>query len=113
MKPSCEAGSNRVGKDFKQLYEEKSKELRVTTENLKNYENIMIDVEKCVKDCRQGGQVHSHSTHYNAFGHPCIAAPPALQPYGRGSKSDCCSAVRPECPYAWSAGGAARLFPGR
>ena len=27
MKPSCEAGSNRVGKDFKQLYEEKSKEL--------------------------------------------------------------------------------------
>ena len=56
MKPSCEAGSNRVGKDFKQLYEEKSKELRVTTENLKNYENIMIDVEKCVKDCRQGGQ---------------------------------------------------------
>ena len=56
MKPSCEAGSNRVGKDFKQLYEEKSEELRVETENLKNYENIMIDVEKCVKDCRQGGQ---------------------------------------------------------
>ena len=55
MKPSCETGSNRVGKDFKQLYEEKSEELRIKTENLKNYENIMIDVEKCVKDCRQGG----------------------------------------------------------
>ena len=37
VKPSCEAGSNRVGKDFKQLYEEKSEELRVQTENLKNY----------------------------------------------------------------------------
>ena len=37
------------------MYEEKSEELRVKTENLKNYEN-MIDVEKRVKDCRQGGQ---------------------------------------------------------
>ena len=54
MKPSCEAGSTRFGKDFK--HEEKSEDLKVKTENLKNYENIMIDVEKCVKDCRQGGQ---------------------------------------------------------
>ena len=44
--PSRE-GSN---KDYRQLYEEKSEELRAKTENLKNYENIMIDVEKCVKD---------------------------------------------------------------
>ena len=38
------------GKDYKKLYEEKCEELMVQSENLKNYENIMIDVEKCVKD---------------------------------------------------------------
>merc|ERR1712240_269565 len=34
------------GKDYKKLYEEKCEELMVQSENLKNYENIMIDVEK-------------------------------------------------------------------
>ena len=39
-----------VKQDYKKLYEEKCEELMVQNENLKNYENIMIDVEKCVKD---------------------------------------------------------------
>ena len=38
------------GKDYKKLCEEKCEELSVQSENPKNYENVMIDVEKCVKD---------------------------------------------------------------
>ena len=57
VKPSREP---KVAKDYKQLYEEKSEELRAKTENLKNYENIMIDVEKCVKD--SAGEVDKKSS---------------------------------------------------
>ena len=53
------------------------------------------------------------NTYYNAFVHSRSAPPPALQPYLRGSKSDCSSSVQPECPYTRSAGGGADIFPGR